>query len=82
MVYMGSHTRERIMDVALKLFAQKGVAATAITAIEGCAGLAAGSGSFYCHFKDKSELLAAAQMAREKSCPYPEDPRGLGRTTA
>ncbi|MFL6145708.1 MAG: TetR/AcrR family transcriptional regulator [Labedaea sp.] len=69
---MGSHTRERIMDVALKLFAQKGVAATAITAIEGGAGLAAGSGSFYRHFKDKSELLAAVverEMNRVRKNP-------------
>jgi AcrR family transcriptional regulator len=60
------------MDVALKLFAQKGVAATAITAFEGGAGLAAGSGSFYRHFKDKSELLAAVvdrEMNRVRKNP-------------
>lgn len=47
------------MDVALRLFAEQGVAATPITAIEAGAGLSAGSGSFYRHFKDKAELLSA-----------------------
>ena len=56
---MASHTRERIMDVALQLFAEKGVAAVPITSIEAGAGLSAGSGSFYRHFKDKMELLSA-----------------------
>ncbi|MBP2319645.1 AcrR family transcriptional regulator [Kibdelosporangium banguiense] len=56
---MASGTRERIMDVALQLFAERGVAATPVTAIEAAAGLSAGSGSFYRHFKDKQALLAA-----------------------
>lgn len=56
---MPAHTRERIMDVALQLFAEKGVAAVPITSIEAGAGLSPGSGSFYRHFKDKMELLAA-----------------------
>jgi AcrR family transcriptional regulator len=47
------------MDVALRLFAEKGVAATPVTAIEAGAGLSPGSGSFYRHFKDKNELLSA-----------------------
>jgi AcrR family transcriptional regulator len=56
---MASGTRERIMDVALQLFVERGVAATPVTAIEAAAGLSAGSGSFYRHFKDKQALLAA-----------------------
>ncbi|MGH3715835.1 MAG: TetR/AcrR family transcriptional regulator [Micromonosporaceae bacterium] len=52
-------THARIMDVALELFAAQGVAATTVTAIEAGAGLAAGSGSFYRHFPDKSALLSA-----------------------
>lgn len=52
-------TRERIMDVALQLFGAQGVAATPVTAIEAGAGLAAGSGSFYRHFADKTQLLTA-----------------------
>jgi AcrR family transcriptional regulator len=69
---MASHTRERIMDVALELFAENGVAATPVTAIEAGAGLSAGSGSFYRHFKDKAELLAAVverEMVRVKKDP-------------
>jgi AcrR family transcriptional regulator len=69
---MASHTRERIMDVALQLFAAQGVAATPITAIEAGAGLSPGSGSFYRHFKDKSELLAAVvdrEMVRVRKDP-------------
>src|SRR5262245_17888258 len=69
---MAAHTRERIMDVALQLFAAQGVAATPITAIEAGAGLSPGSGSFYRHFKDKSELLAAVvdrEMIRVRKDP-------------
>jgi AcrR family transcriptional regulator len=69
---MASHTRERIMDVALQLFATQGVAATPITSIEAGAGLSPGSGSFYRHFKDKSELLAAVvdrEMIRVRKDP-------------
>jgi AcrR family transcriptional regulator len=60
------------MEVALHLFAEKGVAATPITAIEAAAGLSAGSGSFYRHFKDKVELLSAVvdrEMIRVKKDP-------------
>jgi AcrR family transcriptional regulator len=56
---MASGTRERIMDAALRLFGERGVAATPVTALEAAAGLSAGSGSFYRHFKDRNELLAA-----------------------
>lgn len=60
------------MDVALQLFAEKGVAATPVTAIEAGAGLSPGSGSFYRHFKDKEELLSAVvdrEMIRIKKDP-------------
>jgi AcrR family transcriptional regulator len=69
---MASHTRERIMDIALQLFASRGVAATPVTAIEAGAGLSPGSGSFYRHFRDKSELLTAVvdrEMARVERDP-------------
>jgi AcrR family transcriptional regulator len=69
---MGSHTRERIMEAALQLFAEQGVAATPITAIEAAAGLSAGSGSFYRHFKDKGQLLSAVvqrEIVRVKKDP-------------
>lgn len=60
------------MDVALALFAEQGVAATPVTAIEAAAGLSPGSGAFYRHFKDKGALLAAivdTELARAKKDP-------------
>jgi AcrR family transcriptional regulator len=69
---MAAHTRERIMDVALQLFAAQGVAATPVTGIEAAAGLSPGSGSFYRHFRDKSELLSAVvdrEMVRVRKDP-------------
>jgi AcrR family transcriptional regulator len=66
---MAAGTRERIIDAALRLFAERGVAGTPVTAIEAEAGLAAGSGSFYRHFRDRNELLLAVverEMARVK----------------
>jgi AcrR family transcriptional regulator len=78
---MAKGTRERIMDVALVLFAEQGVAATPVTAIEAAAGLSAGSGSFYRHFKDKAELLSAVvqrELTRVKKVPVdPVGPNGL-----
>ena len=55
-----SGTRERILEVALGLFAQEGFTGTTITAIERQVGLAAGTGSLHRHFKSKEELLHAA----------------------
>ncbi|MFC7450433.1 TetR/AcrR family transcriptional regulator [Rhodococcus daqingensis] len=52
-------TRERLMDAALRLFAAQGVAATTVTAIEDAAGLAAGRGGFYRHFRSKDDILDA-----------------------
>jgi AcrR family transcriptional regulator len=60
------------MDAALQLFAERGVAATPVTAIEAAAGLSAGSGSFYRHFKDKKQLLAVVvdrEMIRVRKDP-------------
>jgi AcrR family transcriptional regulator len=53
-------TRDRILSVAFDLFSEIGVAGTSITEIERRAGLAAGTGSFYRHFRSKEELLPAA----------------------
>lgn len=55
-----SGTREKILEVALDLFAEDGFAGTTITAIERRVGLAAGTGSLYRHFRSKEELLHAA----------------------
>lgn len=69
---MAAGTRDRIMQVALTLFAEQGVAATPVTAIEAGAGLSPGSGAFYRHFKDKAALLAAVvdrELERVKKVP-------------
>jgi AcrR family transcriptional regulator len=55
-----SGTRERILEVALDLFAEDGFAGTTISAIERKVGLAAGTGSLHRHFRSKEELLHAA----------------------
>jgi AcrR family transcriptional regulator len=63
-------TRDRILDAALDLFADEGIAGTTISAIERRAGLAAGSGSLYRHFRSKEDVLEATlvrEVARLKA---------------
>ncbi|GLW12887.1 putative transcriptional regulator, TetR family protein [Microtetraspora sp. NBRC 13810] len=57
---MTRSTRERIVDEALRLFAERGYAATSVAEIEAAAGLSPGAGGLYRHFKSKYEVLAAA----------------------
>lgn len=52
-------TRERLLTEAMRLFSDKGFEATSVSQIEAAAGLAAGSGALYRHFKSKDALLAA-----------------------
>lgn len=52
-------TRERLVTEAMKLFSDRGFEATSISQIESAAGLSAGSGALYRHFKSKDALLAA-----------------------
>ncbi|MHA3020985.1 TetR/AcrR family transcriptional regulator [Mycobacterium sp. BMJ-28] len=52
-------TRERILAEAMRLFSDKGFEATSVSQIETAAGLAAGSGALYRHFKSKDALLIA-----------------------
>lgn len=52
-------TRERLVTEAMKLFSDKGFEATSISQIESAAGLSAGSGALYRHFKSKDALLSA-----------------------
>jgi AcrR family transcriptional regulator len=52
-------TRERLVTEAMRLFSAKGFEATSVSQIEAAAGLAAGSGALYRHFKSKDALLAA-----------------------
>jgi AcrR family transcriptional regulator len=52
-------TRDRILDTALAQFVARGVEAVAVTELEEGAGLKAGSGSFYRHFRSKADVLSA-----------------------
>ena len=52
-------TRERLVTEAMRLFSSKGYHATSVSQIEAAAGLAAGSGALYHHFKSKEALLDA-----------------------
>jgi AcrR family transcriptional regulator len=52
-------TRERLVTEAMRLFSAKGYEATSVSQIEAAAGLAAGSGALYNHFKSKKALLHA-----------------------
>jgi AcrR family transcriptional regulator len=49
-----------MVQSAMRLFAQKGYAATTVAEIEGDVGLRPGSGGLYRHFASKDELLLAA----------------------
>jgi AcrR family transcriptional regulator len=62
-------TRERIVGEALRLFAERGYAATSVAEIEAASGLSPGAGGLYRHFRSKEEVLAAAvrgHVARTK----------------
>ena len=52
-------TRERLVTEATRLFSTQGFEATSVSQIEAAAGLAAGSGALYHHFKSKDALLEA-----------------------
>jgi AcrR family transcriptional regulator len=52
-------TRERILEAALRLFADQGFKATTVKQIELAAGLSGGAGGLYRHFSSKQELLEA-----------------------
>jgi AcrR family transcriptional regulator len=53
-------TRERILTASLELFLERGFDGTTISDIERAVGLAAGTGSFYRHFKSKDDVFVAA----------------------
>lgn len=50
--------RERLLAEGMRLFGERGYAATSVAQIEEAAGLAPGSGSLYKHFRSKQELLS------------------------
>ncbi|HUA73475.1 MAG TPA: TetR/AcrR family transcriptional regulator [Solirubrobacteraceae bacterium] len=56
---MSNTTRERIIDEAMTLFSEHGYAGTSVAKIEAAAGLTAGAGGLYHHFKSKEAVLAA-----------------------
>ncbi|MDL4772702.1 MULTISPECIES: TetR/AcrR family transcriptional regulator [Thermomonosporaceae] len=56
---MTSSTRERIVVESLRLFADRGYAATSVAEIEAAAGLSPGAGGLYRHFRSKQEVLAS-----------------------
>jgi AcrR family transcriptional regulator len=53
-------TRERLLDAALELFAERGFTETTVGDIEEAAGLVPRSGAMYKHFTSKDALLHAA----------------------
>jgi AcrR family transcriptional regulator len=57
---MQRSTRERIVSEALRLFAERGYAATSVAEIEAASGLSPGAGGLYRHFRSKEEVLGAA----------------------
>ncbi|HEY7484035.1 MAG TPA: helix-turn-helix domain-containing protein [Streptosporangiaceae bacterium] len=57
---MTRSTRERIVAEALRLFAERGYAATSVAEIEAASGLSPGAGGLYRHFRSKEEVLGAA----------------------
>jgi AcrR family transcriptional regulator len=54
------NTRERVLTAALELFIERGFDGTTISDIERAVGLAAGTGSFYRHFRSKEDVFVAA----------------------
>ncbi|MDQ2728803.1 MAG: TetR/AcrR family transcriptional regulator [Actinomycetota bacterium] len=52
-------TRERILEEAMRLFAERGFRGTSVAEIESAAGLSAGSGALYHHFSSKDAVLSA-----------------------
>ena len=65
------NTRDRILQAALKLFAEEGYQQTSIARIETEAGLAPRAGAFYRHFDSKQTLLK--EVARAYVSETPED---------
>src|SRR5262245_35719211 len=53
-------TRERLMTVAMRLFAEHGFAGTTVGDIEDAAGLTRRGGAFYRHFRSKEDILSAS----------------------
>jgi AcrR family transcriptional regulator len=76
-----SPTRQRVTDAAMRLFGERGYAATTVAQIEAEAGLRSGSGGLYRHFGSKRELLETGvreQLASARSLDqFIDDPQAL-----
>jgi AcrR family transcriptional regulator len=55
-----TNTRERILQASLELFLERGFDGVSVSDIERAVGLAAGTGSFYRHFRSKDDVFVAA----------------------
>jgi AcrR family transcriptional regulator len=60
-------TRERIVEAALRLFAERGYHGTSVGEIEAAAGLSPRSGALYKHFPSKRAVLEAAMDQRMRA---------------
>jgi AcrR family transcriptional regulator len=60
-------TRQRIIDAALRLIADRGYRGTTVGQIEEAAGLTPRAGGLYKHFGSKREVLAAAMQQRTEA---------------
>jgi AcrR family transcriptional regulator len=78
--------RERLVQEATRLFAQRGYASTSVADIQLACGLTAGSGALYKHFPSKQALLDAVvrqhldgvtQGAQDFSADAPDDARAF-----
>ncbi|WP_344270908.1 TetR/AcrR family transcriptional regulator [Actinomadura napierensis] len=56
---MTTSTRDRIIDVAMELFARNGYKGTSVAQIERAVGLTPGAGGIYHHFRSKEAVLSA-----------------------
>jgi AcrR family transcriptional regulator len=63
-------TRQRIIDSALRLFAEQGYHGTTVGAIEAAAGLTPRAGGLYKHFPSKEALLEAAMQQRTEAIDH------------
>lgn len=84
-------TRERILDEAIRLFSQRGYAATSVVDIQQACGLAPGSGGLYKHFSSKQAVLeqavsrnleTIARQRHETVAELPDAPRDALRMLA
>src|ERR1700730_18129633 len=60
MTPMADSTRDRILNVALRLFAEHGYAGTSVASIEDAGGVSPPPGALYPNFGSKQQLMGAA----------------------